>query len=246
MAVREPVYTGKMSRPLPYSQSVWTSAAYSLFHPLHYMHRLNEGYSFHQTSTYVQTHNRRSSLHGVPRHLHSPPSPPPPPLSLMRTGPCVFDPAASSQPRGPSASCLFNNPHRRSSCSPTALSTIWIQIKSTPVWFFGVFQSKSRRKLRLPGYVLELLYLYVHMVFLQKPASKVSSTGLCAGRRPADQQPHGPCYPWVQMPVARHARGVCGLSRHGPLRNPREEQCHIHQSENQTHQRNQQCHRHRG
>lgn len=80
-------------------------------------------------------------------------SPPPPslppsrPASLMRTGPCVFDPAASSQPRGPSTSCLFNNPHRRSGCSPTALSTIWIQIKSTPVWdFFFFFYFKESLK----------------------------------------------------------------------------------------------------
>lgn len=56
----------------------------------------------------------------------------------MRTGPCVFDPAASLQPRGPSASCLFNNPHSLSSYSLIALGRLWIQSKSTPGQFFDI------------------------------------------------------------------------------------------------------------
>lgn len=61
----------------------------------------------------------------------------------MRTGPCAFDPAASLQPRGPSASCLFNNPNNLSSYSPIALCRLWIQSKSTPGWLFDIKASPT-------------------------------------------------------------------------------------------------------
>lgn len=68
---------------------------------------------------------------GGPCGSHHPP--PTHPGSLMRTGPGAFDPAASSQPPGPSVSCLFNNPHSLYSYSPHCLGYN-IDLKQQHFW----------------------------------------------------------------------------------------------------------------
>lgn len=97
-----------------------------------------QAWAFDQTCTCTQSHKQALFPRVCPSTLGAPRLPPPSLASLMRTGPCAFDPAASPQPRGPSASCLFNNPHSLSSYSPIALGRLWIQSKSTPGRLFDI------------------------------------------------------------------------------------------------------------
>lgn len=87
-----------------------------------------------QTWAFDQTRNTQPCK----IHTWAPVAPTPSLASLMRTGPCAFDPAASPQPRGPSASCLFNSPRSLSSYSPIAQGRLWIQSKSTPGLLFDI------------------------------------------------------------------------------------------------------------
>lgn len=74
----------------------------------------------------------------------------------MRTGPCAFDPAASPQPCGPSASCLFNSPHSLSSYSPLPWVDYGSKAKallggcliSKPVWqkMWGMKRKEAKKQ----------------------------------------------------------------------------------------------------
>lgn len=95
----------------------------------------------------------------------------------MRTGPCAFDPAANAQPRGPSASCLFNSPRSLSSYSPIALGRLWIQSKSTPGRWFNIKASLTemvRGKTKQPltsSSVTELIILFLFREMFSKDSS---------------------------------------------------------------------------
>lgn len=108
----------------------------SMWHTLSETHTLiiicidsKQTWAFDQTCTHTQPHKIGT---------WGPMAPTPSLAFLMRTGPCAFDPAASPQPRGPSASCLFNNPYSLSSYSPIASGRVWIQSKSTSGQLFDI------------------------------------------------------------------------------------------------------------